>query len=278
MHTPRIAVSVLALLTLAACGTESGSGAGSGDSGGGSGTVRTEPPLIGVHWEVTSVTVDGKKTPAPAGAHVVIDTKGKATGSLGCNRFTADARVDGARITVGPVTTTEMGCEKGVQRFEEALGRAFRGELRADVTGSGERRTLALTRARGDSIALVRQPPAPLAGTAWTVTGLISGSTATSLPAGTDDAAHLTFGEDGTVRGSLGCNSFHGRAAVAGSTITFGSLASTRKMCPGPQMQLERALLGVLEGRTAYVIDHRSLSIEAEDGKGLHASAPADED
>ncbi|WP_069171490.1 META domain-containing protein [Streptomyces griseus] len=278
MHTPRIVVSVLALLTLAACGTESGSGAGSGASGGGSGTVRTEPPLTGVHWTVSSLTVDGRKTPAPAGAHLVIDTKGRATGSLGCNRFTAEARVDGAKVTVGPATTTEMGCERDVQRFEEALGRAFRGELQADTAGSGERRTLALTTARGDSVALVEQPPAPLTGTAWKVTGLTSGSTATSLPPGTDGAAHLTFGEDGTVRGGLGCNSFHGRATVSGSTITFGPLASTRKMCPGPQMELERALLRVLEGRTTYGIDHRSLSVEAANGEGLHASAPADED
>lgn len=106
----------------------------------------------------------------------------------------------------------------------------------------------------------------------------MSGSVASSLPAGTEDKAHLTFGEDGSVEGNLGCNSFHGRATVSGSTLTFGPLASTRKMCPEPEMKLERVLLGVLEGKTSYEIDHRSLSIEAESGKGLDASAPAAED
>ncbi|MFF5898390.1 META domain-containing protein [Streptomyces argenteolus] len=272
MREQRMAVSVLALLTLAACGTDPGSGAGSGD---GSGAVRDEVPVTGVHWNVSSLTVGGRTTEAPSAAHVAIDSTGKATGNLGCNRFTADVEVDGDTVTVGPGTTTEMGCEKDVQQFEKALGSAFSGKLEAAVAGSGDARTLTLTTARGDSIALTSEPPAPLTGTAWKVTGLASDGVATSLPAGTEDTAHLTFGEDGTVEGSLGCNSFHGKAEAAGSTLTFGPLSSTRKMCPGPRMKLERALLGVLEGSTTYTIGHRSLSLTAKSGAGLHASAPA---
>ncbi|MFD6279991.1 META domain-containing protein [Streptomyces sp. NPDC060209] len=284
MRNQRMAVSVvavLATLTLAACGTESGSGAGSGDpkdSGDGSGTVRTEPPVTGVHWNVSSLTVGGKKTPAPAGAHVEIDSEGKATGNLGCNRFTADVRLDGDKVTVGQGTTTGMACAKDVQEFENAMGKAFHGELKAAVAGPSEEKTLSLTTAEGDSIALTSEPPAPLTGTTWKVTGLVSGSAATSLPAGTENKAHLTFGKDGSVEGNLGCNSFHGKATVTGSTLTFGALASTRKMCPGPEMELERALLGVLEGKTTYEIDHRALSIDAKSGKGLDASAPAAKD
>ncbi|WP_327329542.1 MULTISPECIES: META domain-containing protein [unclassified Streptomyces] len=281
MRTQRMSVSALAVLatfTLASCGTESGSGAGSGESGDGSGTVRTGPEVTGVHWNVSSLTVGGEKTSAPEGAHVEIDSEGKATGSLGCNRFTADARLDGDKVTVGQGTSTGMACAKEVQQFENAMGKAFHGELTAAVAGQGKAKTLTLTTAKGDSIALTSEPPAPLTGTAWKVTGLVSGSVASSLPAGTEDKAHLTFGEDGSVEGNLGCNSFHGRATVSGSTLTFGPLASTRKMCPEPEMKLERALLGVLEGKTSYEIDHRSLSIEAESGKGLDASAPAAED
>ncbi|MEV6259192.1 META domain-containing protein [Streptomyces sp. NPDC051784] len=159
MRTQRVAVSVLTLLTLAACGTETSSGSGSGDdSEGGSGIVRTEPALTDVRWTVSALTVGGKRTPAPAGA---------------------------------------------------------------------------------------------------------------------EEKARLTFGEDGSVQGSLGCNSFHGTAEVSGSGITFGPLVSTKKMCPGPEMEVERALLGVLKGTTRYEIEQNSLSIEAEDGKGLRASTPA---
>ncbi|MYQ41593.1 Heat shock protein HslJ [Streptomyces sp. LamerLS-316] len=271
------ALAVLATFALASCGTETGSG-DAGDSGNGSGTVRTGASVTGVHWNVSSLTVGGKKTTAPAGAHVEIGPEGKATGNLGCNRFTADARVEGDTVTVGRGTTTEMGCEEDVQQFEKAMGRAFSGELKAAVAGSSDRKTLTLTSAGGDSIALTSEPPAPLTGTAWAVTGLVSGDVAASLPAGTEKKAHLTFGKDGSVEGNLGCNSFHGKATVSGSTLTFGPLASTRKMCAGPEMELERALLAVLDGKTTYGIEHRSLSIEAKSGKGLHANAPAAKD
>ncbi|MFD0022828.1 META domain-containing protein [Streptomyces sp. NPDC058382] len=265
-----MAVSVLTLLTLAACGTESGSGSGSGD---GSGTVRNDAPVTDVRWSVDSVTVGGKRSAAPADAHVEIGSKGRATGSYGCNRFTADVRIDGDALTVGPGTTTEMGCEKDIQRFETQLSRAFSGRLTAAVAN----KKLTLTTAKGDTIALISQPPAPLAGTDWRVTTLVSGSSSSSVPAGTEKSARIAFDKDGNVHGTLGCNSFRGKADVSGSTIAFGPLVTTRKMCPDPGMRLERALLEVIDGkRTTYEIHHRTLSLTAkgDSGKGFAASAP----
>jgi heat shock protein HslJ len=259
-----MAVGALALLTLAACGNETSAGDGSG-------SVRTAPRITGVHWNVDSVTAGGRTTEAPDGAHVVIGPEGRATGNFGCNHFSAETRTDGDTITVRRATTTQLGCEKDVQRFETALSRAFSGELTAAVTG----RALTLTTRAGDSIALTSEPPAPLTGTTWTVTSLKSGSTASSLPAGTAKMARLTFDEDGSVRGTLGCNRFRGAATVTGSTITFGRIDGTRMMCPDPRMKLERALLTVLDGRTTYRIDHRTLSLTAANGEGLGATAPA---
>lgn len=270
-----MAVSVLTLLTLAACGTESGSGSGSGDgsgSGTGSGTVRTAPPVTDVRWGVDSVTVGGKRSAAPAGAHVEIGAKGRASGSFGCNRFTADVRIDGNALTVAPGATTDMGCEKDIQRFETLMSRTFSGRLTAAAVAN---RKLTLTTTKGDTIALTSEPPVPLSGTDWTITTLVSGSSASSLPAGTENSARIAFGRDGSVHGTLGCNSFRGKADVSGSAIAFSPLVTTRKMCPDPGMRLERALLAVLDGkRTTYGIGHRTLSLTAQGGKGLAASAP----
>ncbi|GAA3010709.1 hypothetical protein Sfulv_32150 [Streptomyces fulvorobeus] len=270
-----MALSVLALLTLAACGTEPGSGAGSG-SDTGSGTVRSDPRLTDVRWSVRSMTVGGKRTTAPAAAHLTIGSDGRATGNLGCNHYTADARVEGGTVTVGPGTTTEMACEKDVQDFENALARALDGTLKADVRSG----TLTLTTAGGDTVTLGSEPsaPVPLAGTTWTVTTLLDGETATSVPAGTrDKAPRLTFGKDGTVEGSLGCNSFRGTAKVTDTAITFGPLVSTRMMCGEAEMDVERSMLAVLRGKTTYTLDGHALSLTAQDGKGLGASAPKDE-
>ncbi|MEU6017193.1 META domain-containing protein [Streptomyces sp. NPDC047515] len=259
--------ALVSLLVLTSCGTETGDGSRPGNGSGGA--VRTELPVTGIRWGVDSVTVDGKRTAAPADAHVEIDAKGRASGNYGCNLFTADVRVDGETFTVGPATSTKRGCEKDVQEFETVMSRAFSGELTAAVAD----RKLTLTSADGDSIALTSQPPAPLTGTTWTVTALVSGSVATSLPAGTEGKARIVFGKDGSVRGSLGCNGFRGRATVSGSSITFDSIDSTKMMCPDPRMKLERAVLAVLDGRTTYRIDHRSLSLTAENSEGLGASA-----
>lgn len=259
-----IPVTALALLALAACGTEPGSGSG---DGGGGGTVTTDLPLTGVHWSVDSVTVDGKKSAAPSGAHVEITKKGRAQGNYGCNHFGADVTVNGDTITVGRGEMTEMACAKDVQGFEDALRAAFHGKLKAKVADD----KLTLTTQKGDSINLTSEPPAPLVGTKWVVDSLLAGGTASSLSAGTE--ANLTFGKDGSVHGSLGCNTFTSTAKVSGAKITFGRLATTRKLCPGPEMNLEREMLKVLDGTVTYELQHRSLSLTAANGKGLAANA-----
>ena len=207
-----IPVTALALLALAACGTESGSGSGSGGDGGGS--VTTDLPLTGVHWTVDSVTVDGKKSAAPNGAHVEITDKGRAQGNYGCNQFGAAVKVEGDTVTVGKGEMTEMGCAEDIQGFEEAMKDAFTGKLKAKLVD----KNLTLTTPKGDSITLTSEPAAPLAGTKWTVNSLLTGDVATSLPAGTEKNAWFTLAKDGSVRGSLGCNTFSSTAKVSGST------------------------------------------------------------
>jgi heat shock protein HslJ len=263
----QLSVSVTALaavLALAACGSDN-----SGSAGAAAGPTRTALPLTGVHWSLDSVTVDGKKSAAPAGAYVEITPKGRAEGDSGCNHFGADATVKGDTVTVGEIVQTDMACEKNIMAFENALGAAFSGKLKAKLSDG----TLALTTEKGDAIALTSERPAPLVGTTWSVNSLVSGETASSLPAGAQKKAHLTFAKDGTVRGSLGCNTFTGTAKISGSKITFGSLATTRRQCPGPEMNLERELIKVLDGTVTYELRHRGLSLTAVDGKGIAATA-----
>ncbi len=142
------------------------------------------------------MTVDGKKSAAPAGAHVEITAKGRAQGNYGCNHFGADVKVDGDTVTVGPAEMTEMACAKDIQGFEDALRAAFSGKLKAKLADG----KLTLTTEKGDSIALTSERPAPLVGTKWTVNSLVSDGTASSLPAGTEKKAYLTFGKDGSVQ------------------------------------------------------------------------------
>ncbi|MGW9302241.1 META domain-containing protein [Streptomyces cyaneofuscatus] len=272
MRTQRMAVSVsvLALLTLAACGTEPGSGSG-GEGGDGSDTVQSDVPVTGVAWSVDSMTVGGKTTEAPEGSRLEFDPKGRAKAGFGCNQIGADARVEGDRITLAKPVSTQMACDEKTEKFEKAALAAMDGELTAKLSGE----QLTLTTEGGDTFALSEEKPADLAGTRWAVTTLLSGETATSVPADLpkERVPDLTFGEDGTVHGNSGCNSFHGKAEVKGSTITFGPPAGTRKMCPDAEMETERAVLAALDGPATYTIKGSTLTVTSKDGKGIGATA-----
>lgn len=177
----------------------------------------------------------------------------------------------GDRITLGKPVTTQMACEENIEKFEKAAIDAMGGEHTAKLSGD----RLTLTTEGGDTMALSEEKPAELVGTRWAVTTLLSGETATTVPADLpqERAPHLTLSEDGTVEGNSGCNSFRGQATVKGSMITFGPVAGTRKMCPEAEMATERAVLAALNGKVTYTIKGKALTLTAADGKGIGATA-----
>ncbi|MEU8526507.1 MULTISPECIES: META domain-containing protein [Streptomyces] len=255
------AAALASLVLLTACGTETG-------SGGGAGAVGSDAFVANVRWTFDTLTVDGKKTTAPPGAYVEFGEDGRASGNSGCNHFGGESEVRGDTLTVTLGETTEMGCDASLQSFETLLHKTFDGRFKAVVDGD----TLTLTRSDGDTLVLSSQPPAPLKGTKWTVESLVSGDTASSLPAGTEGRAHFVIAEDGKVTGNLGCNRFSTTATVSGSTITFGRLASTRMVCAPPQMKVEEAMSKVFESRATYGLHVRSLTLTAPDGTGVAAA------
>ncbi|GGK23957.1 hypothetical protein GCM10011583_64860 [Streptomyces camponoticapitis] len=265
------ALTTLALLALAGCGAESARESDGAAKAGSA--VRTDLPLTDVRWNVESLSVDGKKIAVPAGASLKIDSKGEASAETGCNGVGAMVTVDGDTITVGErLPRTLKGCTGVLGDFENALSDAFDGKIKAKV----EDRKLTLTTAGGDSIALSAEKPAPLVGTGWAVDGLVSDGTARSLPKdkkGETPKATLTFTKDGTVSGNLGCNGFSASAKITESTITFGPLKATRKMCPEPGMSVERELMKVLDGKVTYEVHHRELTLKTADGEGFSAAA-----
>lgn len=280
MNTQRRAA--LALLTLAvlplaaACGSEKDGGSqtvGSG-SGSGSGSESGTSDVVGVHWSVDDLTVDGKKSAAPAGAYLQIAKNGEVSGNYGCNSFGATAKVDGDAIDLGQARSTDMACEKDRMTFEGTFSKALTGgTLTAQVKGDGEER-LTLTTKTGETIHLTEEKAAALYGTKWTVTtvGEAGADTVSPLPSGAE--AYLVLDQKkGTVSGKAGCNNVSAEATVSDGTITFGSPATTRRMCDGSLMKAERALLNIFDGKTAYQIDHRSLSLTSANGTTVSATA-----
>ncbi|MFI7320569.1 META domain-containing protein [Streptomyces venezuelae] len=274
MHTQRVTLTLTALasagLLLTACGSESGAGSDR-DSGGRS--VTTEQALTGVRWNVESLTVGGKKHDAPEGAYLKIGKDGRAAGSYGCNHAGTTVSVKGDTVDFGETQTTMMACEGGGRmKFEEKLTRAL-GAGRFTAKVDGDRMTLST--AKGDRVDFTSQPAepdAPLTGTKWTVNGIGDGKTAATLPKAVSGKVHLAFGDDGKVRGNLGCNDVSAKAEAKDGRIAFGKPATTRKMCPGDAMTTERKLLKLFDGDARYEVRQGTLKLTADDGTVITAN------
>ncbi|WP_327696397.1 META domain-containing protein [Streptomyces sp. NBC_00459] len=283
MKKQRLTSASLSLLTLtvlpfaAACGSEK---AGGGSQTVGTGTGSGTSEVTGIHWTVDDLTADGKKSQAPASAWLKIDKNGKVSGNLGCNGFGAEATVDGDEVSFAELLSTDMGCANDPMAFEGSFSKALKdGTLTAKATEAGAKniRQLTLTTKSGDTIHLTEEKAAPLYGTKWTVTtvgatGDGDSQAVAPLPSGAE--AYLVLDQKkGTVSGKAGCNNVSAEATVSDGDITFGSPATTRRMCDGSLMEVEKELLKIFDGKTAYKIDHRSLSLTSANGTTVSATA-----
>jgi heat shock protein HslJ len=104
-----------------------------------------------------------------------------------------------------------------------------------------------------------------LTGAEWSAAGVNNGKGGVaSLVA--DTVITATFGEDGPLFGSGGCNRYRGQFTVDGARITIGPLATTRMACPGPVMEQEAQYLAALGRATTWRIDGDTLELRDADG------------
>ncbi len=111
-------------------------------------------------------------------------------------------------------------------------------------------------------------------GTSASLTGtwkLVSyGSPDNPTPAAADVDTSIIFGEDGTISGNVGCNSFGGDYKVDGDKITFGPISSTLMMCAATATgDQEIAVLNTLTGTVTFVIDGDTLTLTSADGSSV---------
>lgn len=120
--------------------------------------LTSEPavPLLGTTWKIDGlVSRAGTPSSLPAGsgakARFVLGADGRVTGNLGCNNFSATARVDEKARTLtveGPAATTRMICTPPQMKLETRLYELLDGPL----TYRLNHRTLTLTDASGEGL------------------------------------------------------------------------------------------------------------------------------
>ncbi|MFK0233823.1 META domain-containing protein [Streptomyces vinaceus] len=112
-----------------------------------------DAPLTATAWTVTSLVSAGTAASVPAEAAgravFTIAPDGSASGSLGCNRFSAKAAVEGPTLSFGPLTSTRMACQGPQGELEAKLTALFgSGPLTWNVQGA----TLNLTATDGNGL------------------------------------------------------------------------------------------------------------------------------
>lgn len=221
--------------------------------------------LAGREFDSVSLT-DGAERPLQPGTTVSLRfTDDEVHGSAGCNSLGSTASVDGGRLVVRGLGGTEMGCG-GRQYHDEWLSDLL--TSRPEIMLDGDRLTLT----SGGTIVQLQdresaRPDVPLVGTRWILQTIESGNgpdaTASSVPAGVRST--LVFGEEGTLTARPGCNSGSAGYRVEGQTIRAEPLVLTRMACEEPAMQVEAAVVAVLEGDVTQSVDGSQLRLQGDE-------------
>jgi heat shock protein HslJ len=188
--------------------------------------------------------------------------KGNAGGSDGCNTYGGDYTLDGNALTFGPLISTQIACEQPIMDQATAYQKALSDTQSYRLDSSG----LALLDASGSALATFTPQATGLAGTTWKVLSYNNGKEAVvSVMTGTDLTA--TFGTDGSLSGSAGCNNYTGAYQVTGNNVTIGPLATTRKLCTSPEgiMDQEAQYVAALQTAATYRIDGNNMELRTAD-------------
>jgi putative lipoprotein len=106
------------------------------------------------------------------------------------------------------------------------------------------------------------KPDVTLTNTYWKLVELNGAAVAP----GEGKELHMILRGEDQVGGYAGCNQFTGSVTVTGDGLSFGPIASTRRMC-ADAMQQEDAFLQALENAQRFSISGEDLAIENAGGE-----------
>ncbi len=91
-----------------------------------------EPTVEGTRWRL--VTLSGAPPQGEQAITLLLD-EGQASGSSGCNTYTATYSLDGLALRIGPVAGTRMACPDSLMKQENLVLWSLRNAERIELTG-----------------------------------------------------------------------------------------------------------------------------------------------
>ncbi|MGB7861093.1 MAG: META domain-containing protein [Acidimicrobiia bacterium] len=230
-------------------------------------------------WRLASIADTEIDSEPPA---TIAFGEGEVVGTTGCNAFggSYEADADSGTISFGLLRSTLVACSsEGLTTREQAMFAA----LEVAATYEVKSGTLEFMGSEGEVVSTYSVLEPDLADTSWLVTGYNNGSEAvTSVIIATE--LTVEFGDDETVSGSAGCNTFSGTyevsgdyEVVSGQAIAIGPLASTQMACLDPEglMDQEAQFLNALANSATWQLVGSNLELRSADGALQVTAEPA---
>jgi heat shock protein HslJ len=216
---------------------------GSGSVSPGGNTSGSVPPgeLQGLLWNLVSYLNNaGTMAPVVQGSHVTAKFEnGSLSGNSGCNNYFASYQVNGNALQISGAGGTEMFCSEpaGVMDQEAAYLKTL--SLAASYRISGGQ--LQIADASGTPILVYSgMQPSSLTSVVWKMTMVNNGKDAVvSALEGVDVTA--IFGDDGSLGGSAGCNSYSAAHWLDGHADHW-QVVSTLMACPTSRLWSRKLL------------------------------------
>lgn len=223
--------------------------------------AKKEPPpkpFTGTRWAFATQTFPEGEAP------YLRFTDGRMEGFGGCNHFVAPYVEDSVGAGAIAIRRIEVphrrACDVTVQGVESRLLDTLQSVSSYSVTGNA----LVLTGSSG-ALRLVAESaamaaagsPGGLTGTRWIGEG--------ANPADRNAPA-LEFVTDDRIAGYTGCNLLSGTWRIEGGEIRMGRIAITKRMCAGPEDQVEKRVLAVLVENTHFKHEGDQIVATAPDG------------
>lgn len=228
--------------------------------------------LAGRTFLSTAVTEADVDRPLVDGTRIRLSfgEDGTLGANAGCNHLGGDVRVEGDRLLVGSLATTEMGCPPELHVQDEWLANLLTEEPTFTLDGPELRLTHGAT-----VIELtdreVADPDRPLEGTVWELDSIIENDAVSSVPQGA--GATLRFVE-GRVEVSINeCNQGSGAIEITDGTMEVSPIATTLIACAEPHATVEGAVMRVLRDTITYEIEADRLTLSHPDGHGISLRA-----
>lgn len=198
----------------------------------------------------------------------VFGLDGTFSGNGSCNNFNGSFETDGQSIRFGPVASTMMACETGMDQ-ETAYLAALENTTSYEISRAGapfeERLRISYDSGKVYTEQLVFDTALPLVDTLWVLTAYGNPDDPTLSEPGIVTTA--VFGADGTLSGSTGCNRYTTPYTALDGTLSVALPASTLMACASG-MDQEYAFLTALQSVESYRISGDSLEIAYQGGTG----------